>query len=295
MLAGSFLFFFLIALVIYLFLWPVTQQFAFALLAWCLGIGMTVGLKYILTLFCRKASFRSFMRVRPRAANVSNIMLETWYLGLGGGVLVARMSQFLFAAAFWIGRIDEPFLADNVEIFGYQFDYLPVNFQKDILVHEAHRHPFIERLGAMYLMRLKYPTFGNPANAVWRQLLLVAIMPWMLKYRVFYEARLEAALKDQRVERQLSYEESKGVIEVALEQQQEFFQELESGAMGIVNVGEHVVDKVIGKREHGNNDEGISSREESNLRRRRSQAQEDQDIARNTISWSMSKDPTAQY
>ena len=240
--AGAGLFFVLVAFLIYLFLWPVTQPIMFSLLAWGLGIGATIGLKMVLTIFCRKSAFRSFMRIRPRVANVSSIALETWYIGLGGGVLIGRLTQFLFAAAFWIGRIDEPFLADNVKLMGYEFDYLPINFVKDLLVHDAHRHPFIERLGAMYLLRLKEgSSFASRAGCVWRQLLVTILMPWMLKNRVFYEERLECALTDQAVETQLAFEESKGFLEVAKEGQDDLLGELEGRTKKVVGAGVGVV------------------------------------------------------
>jgi hypothetical protein len=149
--------------------------------------------------------------------------------------------------AFWIGRIDEPFLADNVQLLGYEFDYLPINFVKDLLVHEAHRHPFIERLGAMYLLRLKDASFGSTAGGVWRQLLVTILMPWMLKNRVFYEERLECALSDQAVETQLAFEESKGFLEVAKERQDELFEDLGDRTKGITGAGEAVVGEVAGR------------------------------------------------
>jgi hypothetical protein len=77
-----------------------------------------------------------------------------------------------------------------VSLFGYIFDYAPQSFVKGILVHEAHRHPYIERLFAMYMMKLKDDSFGREAGACWRQLFVAALMPWFVRLRVFSDERL---------------------------------------------------------------------------------------------------------
>jgi hypothetical protein len=86
-----------------------------------------------------------------------------------------------------------------------------VDFRKELLVHEAHRHPYIERLGAMYLMRLRHKDFGNDANSCWRQIFVMTLMPWLMKYHVNYEHRCRDSLKDQRVEREMEFDEQKDV------------------------------------------------------------------------------------
>ena len=217
MLAGSLLFFTLIGLVIFLFIWDFSQQLMMLILAWGIGLSITMLLKMLLVSFFRKRTFRAFYRIVPGRSNIVSLALECWYIGLGGGVLIGRLTQFLFAAAFWIGRIDEPFLADNVNLLGYKFDYVPLNFVTEILVHEAHRHPFIDRLGTMYMMRLRHKTFGSNAGACWRQLLTLTLMPWLLKYRIFHEQRSLESLRDQESELTIEKDEDKEFMEVAEE------------------------------------------------------------------------------
>jgi vacuolar-type H+-ATPase subunit H len=85
-------------------------------------------------------------------------------------------------------------------------DFVPANFVKDLLVHEAHHHPYLERLAQMYLMITKNPKFGSDAGATWRQLFVLSFMPWMRKYRVFSQERISQA-KDDLALRKLEAEE----------------------------------------------------------------------------------------
>ena len=64
-----------------------------------------------------------------------------------------------------------------------ELDPYPLMFRKDILSHEAHRHPYIERLGVMYMLALRYNDFGSSAGTCWRLLFVYALLPWMRKYR----------------------------------------------------------------------------------------------------------------
>jgi hypothetical protein len=78
-------------------------------------------------------------------------------------------------------------------------------------VHEAHRHPYMERLAQMYLMKLRNPNFGSNAGAVWRQLFVMALMPWMKKHRIFSEERISQATEALSIRRMEEIEDAKAL------------------------------------------------------------------------------------
>ena len=56
-----------------------------------------------------------------------------------------------------------------------------------------HRHPYIERLGLLYMLKLRNGKhFGTQAGAGWRMLFVLALLPWMRKYRVVIPTKLGA-------------------------------------------------------------------------------------------------------
>jgi hypothetical protein len=96
------------------------------------------------------------------------------------------MIKLLLAAATCIGRIDRPFLASGVGQIGpITLDHYHMVHNKDILSHEAHRHPYIELLGVLYMMKLRFgKNFGDGAGSTWRLLFVYALFPWLHQYRV---------------------------------------------------------------------------------------------------------------
>ena len=178
------LFFVLFGGILFLFLWPVTSQTMFLILSWCLGLSITIGIKTIVMMLSRKEFHQALVRTRVKASNYNALAMECWQLGVGGGALLSRLCQFLFAAAFWIGRIDVVFLDEDVSLFGYSFDYTPINYRTELLVHEVHKHPWINRFGGMCLMRIKHGRdFGTAAGAKWRLLFVLSLAPWLARYR----------------------------------------------------------------------------------------------------------------
>lgn len=122
---------------------------------------------------------------------------------------LTRLGQFLGGAAFWIGRIDVPFLADDISLIGVKLDLVPTYFIKDILVHESHRHPYMERLARLYVMKARHgDAFVSRAGAAWRQLILLAFMPWIARYRVSGHERAEQALEAIQKRNKLKEEEA---------------------------------------------------------------------------------------
>ena len=78
------------------------------------------------------------------------------------------------------------FLAPGVGAIGpIQLDPYPFVFRRDLLSHEAHRHPYIELFGLLCLLKLRCGNaFGSRAHASWRLLFVLTLMPWLKQYRV---------------------------------------------------------------------------------------------------------------
>ena len=129
---------------------------------------------------------RAFYRTTPWVANIVGVILEAWSLGISTLYVVKRVAFLLSAAFIFVGRIDIPLLSQDADQLGpFTIDGFPFTFRKDLVSHEAHRHPYIERIGVMYMMKLKYRDgFGRESGTSWRLLFVFALLPWLRKYRL---------------------------------------------------------------------------------------------------------------
>lgn len=154
---------------------------------WIIGTIVAYILQVGLFMLYGACSYKSFYRSRPAAANVWTVLWESAWLGLSVFAVVIRLLKLIIVAALEVGRFDKPFFADGVgTMFGImRLDAYPDNFRRDILSHEAHLHPYIERLGKMYLLKIRHgKEFVTTAGSCWRLLFVEALMPWIRTYRV---------------------------------------------------------------------------------------------------------------
>ncbi|KAL9190376.1 hypothetical protein ACHAXT_007587 [Thalassiosira profunda] len=165
-------------------LWPDFAQVILVLFANVIGIIITMLLKWIALIGFRRKCARAYYRRSVALTNLVGVILESWNLGLTTSYMIFRSIKLLAAATLFIGRVDVPFLSDHACFVGpLELDAYPLMFRKDLLSHEAHRHPYLERLGLMYMMKLRHDDFGNKAGSCWRLLFVYALCPWMRKYR----------------------------------------------------------------------------------------------------------------
>jgi hypothetical protein len=176
--------------VAFIFLWQASIALVQRFLSFVVGITAVIIFKLVMVQCCRCACYTAFYRRRPVQANLSSLALECANYALSVGFVLIRMVKLLITAALYVGRIDSFFLAPevgelNIGKLHFRLDNYPHIFLKDILSHEAHRHPYIELLGCMYLLKLRYGNhFGNRGGSTWRLLFVYALMPWMHKYRI---------------------------------------------------------------------------------------------------------------
>ena len=180
-----------VAVVVFFFIAPLFRSLCLDILALVIGFFITISLKQCLLVWFRIKSYRSFYRRRPAVTNIVGLALECWNIALAVGFVTARSIRILIATFFYMGRIDIPMLNTNTRIGPLHVDFYPMLFRKDILLHEAHRHPYIETLGTIYLYKLRYDDkFGSLAGSTWRLLFVVALFPWLRKHRLMTRPRL---------------------------------------------------------------------------------------------------------
>ena len=163
-----------------------------------IGFTTTFSLKWLMLKVFRRFWFSGLYRKKPGAANIMHLVLECWNLGLSSGFMLLRVVRLVLTALFYVGRMDTPFLAEGVGvIFNSPLDSYPMAFRRDLIIHEAHRHPWIERVGAMYMMKLQHgQKFGSRAGAAWRIIFTLALFPWLRKHRQLPPILLEDEMDD---------------------------------------------------------------------------------------------------
>ena len=150
------------------------------------GFFLILAIRLSVLLVLRCAFFSALYRKKPGAANVMFTVLEVWNIALTLGFVFIRSIKLILVSILYIARIDTPFLATGVGRFGpVELDSVSIAFEKDLLIHEAHRHMFIERFGLLCLLKLHAGNdFGTRAGSSWRLLYVLITMPWLRKYRV---------------------------------------------------------------------------------------------------------------
>ena len=174
-----------IGFLVFLTLWQVSVPLVQQLFALAIGVCIMILLRFLLTRWFRTSSHRGFYRVKPFSSNIISLMKECLNMGLTVTIALSRALILFLLSEFYVGRLDTPFVANGVGDYGW-IDLEPYHkwFLAAILSVEAHRHPYMESLGVMYLMKLKHiGNFNNRVGIKWRTIFVTALMPWMQKYR----------------------------------------------------------------------------------------------------------------
>lgn len=127
---------------------------------------MTLLFKILLSFFLNRYNFAGFYRKRPLIQNISSLCFECWHLGLTLSYIILRCVKLFGIMIVYVGRFDTPVLAKGVgEIGPIKLDAFPFIFKQDLLAMDAHRHPYIERLGMMVRQILKFLATSFPLQS----------------------------------------------------------------------------------------------------------------------------------
>jgi len=173
---------FAVAVVVFLLVWHVSRDYLLTFTAQIIGILVTILIKIVVCTVFTKVTYAGFYRNYPAAANIFSFSLECWYLALTIGFVFSRLIKFLVVTGLYVGRIDRPVFAEDLLL---DIDSLPRVFRQNLLSTDSHRHPYIELLGLMYLMKLRHKdNFCTGSGSAWRLLFVIVLMPWLKKKRI---------------------------------------------------------------------------------------------------------------
>lgn len=173
--------------VCFLILWQGSVYYIQRLVVIIIGLVTIILIRLGFMFYGRFRYFKSFYRKKPGAANVYFLAMEWANFALTAGFVFVRLIKILIVAGLSVGRIDTRFLAQGVgELGPLELDPFPTIHMRDIMSHEAHRHPYLEIMGTIYLMKLRHgKNFCSNAGSCWRLIFVYALMPWMQKYRIY--------------------------------------------------------------------------------------------------------------
>lgn len=172
----------------FLFVFESTRYLMSTIIINIFGFLITFMIKEVALTVFRTNWYRGFYRRKPAQGNILNTIMDCWNLAFSAMFIVARLGKVFLSMAVNIGRVDTPFLSKEVTKLGpHNLDGFPVCYRRDLLSHDAHRHPYLERLGLLYLLKLRLgPKFATRAGGAWRILLVLTLMPWLRRYRKTY-------------------------------------------------------------------------------------------------------------
>mmetsp|Transcript_18634 Transcript_18634/g.35444 ORF Transcript_18634/g.35444 Transcript_18634/m.35444 type:complete len:1067 (-) Transcript_18634:77-3277(-) len=177
---------FIIFCILFFFLYERTSFYAQKFFVIIIGALLAVLFRTLIMNLGRQKYFQAFYRTRPASANLYFLALEWANFALTVAFALIRFTKLLAVATLSVGRIDTHILSEDVTFLGpIDMDNAPTMHTRDILIHEAHRHPYIEALGSFYLTKLRYGNkYCTRAGSTWRLIFVYALMPWMQKHRI---------------------------------------------------------------------------------------------------------------
>lgn len=130
----------LVAAFFYTLLWQESQRFIFRILGNLLGLSIVLIVKIVIMQIIRFSHYKAFYRTKPLSANIINISMECYAIGISIWFMMVRTIKIVVVSALYLGRTDTPLFSPGVGIFGpLEIDNWPTVTRKEILIHEAHR------------------------------------------------------------------------------------------------------------------------------------------------------------